>query len=93
MDLQGWGSDDKALLAILSSHSAAQRLQMGLFYKTMYGRDLRQDLKSETSGHFEDAIKRMMCVTLLSFLLSFLLSWPLMYHQPFGQSDPCLSCR
>jgi len=58
--MKGWGSDDKALLSILSSHSAAQRLQMGLFYKTMYGRDLREDLKSETSGHFEDAIKRMM---------------------------------
>lgn len=58
--MKGWGSDDKALMALLSSRSAEQRLQMGLLYKTMYGRDLRQDLKSETSGHFEDAIKRMM---------------------------------
>lgn len=58
--MKGWGSDDRALLSLLSSRSAAQRLQIGLMYKTMFGRDLRQDLKSETSGHFEDAIKRMM---------------------------------
>jgi len=58
--MKGWGSDDKALLALLTTRSAAQRLQIGLLYKTMYGRDLRQDLKSETSGNFEDAIKRMM---------------------------------
>lgn len=58
--MKGWGSDDKALIALLSTRCAAQRLQIGLMYKTMYGRDLRQDLKSETSGHFEDTIKRMM---------------------------------
>jgi len=58
--MRGWGADSKALIAILSSHSADQRLQLAKLYKTMYGRDLRVDLKSETGGHFEDAVKSMM---------------------------------
>jgi len=58
--MKGWGSDDRALLALLSTRSAEQRLKIGLYYKTMYGRDLTADLKWETSGHFESALKRMM---------------------------------
>jgi len=58
--MKGWGSDDRALMEVLSSHSAKQRLAAGLMYKTMFGRDLRKDLKSETGGCFEDAVKSMM---------------------------------
>lgn len=58
--MKGWGSDDKALLAILSTHTAVQRLATAKMYKTMFGRDLRKDLKSETGGNFEDAVKSMM---------------------------------
>jgi len=45
---------------ILATRSANQRLHIGLMYKTMYGRDLRSDLKSETGGNLEDLIKRML---------------------------------
>lgn len=58
--MKGWGSDKKALIGLLSTRSATQRLHIGLMYKTMYGRDLRDDLKSETGGHLEDLIKRLM---------------------------------
>lgn len=58
--MKGWGSDKKALMNLLANRNASQRLHIGLMYKTMYGRDLREDLKSETSGHLEDLIKRML---------------------------------
>ena len=58
--MKGWGSDKKALMNILATRSANQRLHIGLMYKTMYGRDLRSDLKSETGGNLEDLIKRML---------------------------------
>jgi len=58
--MKGWGSDDKALLSLLSSHTAEQRLATAKMYKTAFGRDLRKDLKSETGGNFEEAVKSMM---------------------------------
>lgn len=57
--MKGWGSDDRAMLELLSARSAQQRKDIAKMYKTMYGRDLRQHIKSETSGHFEDTMKRM----------------------------------
>ena len=58
--MKGWGSDDRALLALLSTHTADQRLATAKMYKTAFGRDLRKDLKSETGGNFEEAVKSMM---------------------------------
>lgn len=58
--MKGWGTDDKALISILVNHNADQRLALAKIYKTMYGRDLREDIKNDTSGHYNDAVKSMM---------------------------------
>ena len=58
--LSGMGTDEKTLINILANRSAAQRLKIALQFKTMYGKDLEKDLKSETSGHFEDLLVSML---------------------------------
>ena len=58
--MKGMGTDEKTLINILANRSAAQRLKIALQFKTMYGKDLEKDLKSETSGHFEDLLVSML---------------------------------
>ena len=54
--MKGWGTDDAALIKIIANRTNAYRQQLKVTYKSMYGRDLVDELKSETSGNFEDAI-------------------------------------
>ena len=54
--MKGWGTDDKALIKIIANRTNAYRQQLKVTYKSMYGKDLVDELKSETSGNFEDAI-------------------------------------
>ena len=54
--MKGIGCDEKAIIAICTGRTNAQRLEIVKAYKASYGRDLLADLKSELHGKFEDAM-------------------------------------
>jgi hypothetical protein len=58
--MKGFGTDEKAIIDVLTARSNQQRQAIKSRFKTMYGKDLIQDIKSEVSGHFE-----MLCVAML----------------------------
>ena len=54
--MEGFGTDEAALIKICANRTNAQRQQIKHAYKSLYGRDLIADLKSELHGKFEDAM-------------------------------------
>ena len=54
--MEGFGTDEAALIKICANRSNTQRQQIKNAYKSLYGRDLISDLKSELHGKFEDAM-------------------------------------
>jgi len=54
--MEGFGTDEDALIKIVANRSNAQRQKIKEEYKTAYGRDLISDLKSELRGKLEDAM-------------------------------------
>ena len=54
--MKGFGTDEAALIKICANRTNAQRQQIKAAYKSLYGRDLIADLKSELNGKFEDAM-------------------------------------
>ena len=54
------GTDETALISILASRSNAQRVEIRKRYKTMFGKDLMNDLKSELSGNLEECLLAIM---------------------------------
>lgn len=54
------GTDEVALIEILASRSNAQRVEIRKRYKTMFGKDLMNDLKSELSGNLEECLLAIM---------------------------------
>nr|CAD1821950.1 unnamed protein product [Ananas comosus var. bracteatus] len=55
---QGWGTDEKAVIAVLAHRDAAQRKQIALAYEEKYNENLIKRLESELSGDFERAVYR-----------------------------------
>eukprot|EP00058_Branchiostoma_floridae_P024868 XP_002610358.1 hypothetical protein BRAFLDRAFT_120055 [Branchiostoma floridae] len=61
--MKGMGTDEKAILELLAERSNAQRQKIKLQFKTMYGKDLISDLKSELSGDFKESVMALFVPT------------------------------
>uniref|UniRef100_A0A4W4F9R1 Annexin n=1 Tax=Electrophorus electricus TaxID=8005 RepID=A0A4W4F9R1_ELEEL len=58
--MKGFGSDKEAILDLITSRSNAQRQEIRSAYKSLYGKDLIEDLKYELTGKFERLIVSLM---------------------------------
>lgn len=54
--MKGWGTDEGALIKILSKPDPLQMALIRHTYTDKHGRDLEKDVKSEVSGQFEDLL-------------------------------------
>ncbi|XP_063994637.1 annexin B9-like isoform X1 [Diachasmimorpha longicaudata] len=57
--MKGFGTDEKAIINVLANRNNIQRQEIEKQFKTLYGKDLKSDLKSELSGNFEALIIAM----------------------------------
>lgn len=51
--IKGSGTDEKILIDIMGNRNTVQRLKIKDTYKAMFGRDLVEDIKGDTSGNFQ----------------------------------------
>lgn len=54
--MKGFGTNEDAIIEVLCRRSNSQRVDIAKTYKTAYGKDLINDIKSETSGNFESLL-------------------------------------
>lgn len=57
---RGVGTDEDALITIICNRSAEQRVELLTKYKTLFGKDLMDDIKSETSMNFKNVLLALM---------------------------------
>ncbi|CAH8598563.1 unnamed protein product [Schistosoma guineensis] len=58
--MKGWGTDEHRIINVLGYRNSIQRIQIRETFKAMYGKDLIDELSSETSGHFKKLLKMLL---------------------------------
>lgn len=54
--MEGFGTNEELLIRTVTAHKTQERLKIKKAYQEKYNKDLIEDLKSELSGKFEDAM-------------------------------------
>uniref|UniRef100_W5N0Q6 Annexin n=1 Tax=Lepisosteus oculatus TaxID=7918 RepID=W5N0Q6_LEPOC len=54
--MKGFGTDEQAIIDVVSRRTNEERQKIKTMFKTMYGKDVIKDLKSELSGNMEEVI-------------------------------------
>lgn len=54
--MKGFGTNEDAIIEVLCRRTNDQRMDIARTYKTAYGKDLVDDIRSETSGNFENVL-------------------------------------
>nr|KAF6425272.1 hypothetical protein HJG59_009308 [Molossus molossus] len=58
--MKGIGTNEQALIDVLTKRSSLQRQQIAKAFKAQFGKDLTETLKSELSGNFEKVMVALM---------------------------------
>ena len=57
--MEGMDTDEKAIINIIVNRNGLQRAEIRHHYKDLYGKDLIEQLKEDTSGNFKDIVTGM----------------------------------
>ncbi|ELU00440.1 hypothetical protein CAPTEDRAFT_158666 [Capitella teleta] len=57
--MKGLGTDEKAIIDVMGYRNSVQRVELVKMFKTMFGKDLKEELKGETSGDFKECLKAL----------------------------------
>jgi len=54
--MKGWGTSESPIIEIVVNRSCEQLKEIEAMYKTSFGRDLKEDLKDELNGNFQEVV-------------------------------------
>jgi annexin A7/11 len=66
--MRGFGTNEDGLINVLCHRTNEQRQEIALTYKTHFGKDLVENIKSETSGNFQKLLVALLTPTTMYYV-------------------------